>query len=202
MTAAPGIKTTARRIGAQVGAIALTLTLASCASDSDDAAQEPGGQTAASQTVFESERHAYELHLPARWQVTEYGGAWTSIAQVTPPGDVPGEDVASSLDGTGWLVVNSMPIPEKLSPSDWIARLDQQVKSTLGKDCPLTTSADVLAGEPATMGSHQCDGKTVVGRTLAHAGRGYYFTIGYPTDDTSTMSTLNDIVASIRFVDQ
>jgi hypothetical protein len=200
LTSAPHARTKGCRVGALVGVIALTLP--ACASNSEGAPPATDAQTAPSPILFESDRHAYALELPGEWEIAESAGTWRSLAQFTPPGEVPGEDLASTPGGSGWLVANSMAIPERMNSTDWMARLDRRVKSAFGQDCALSTGADVLAGEPSTIGSSDCDGTTVVGRSLTHAGRGYYFTIGYPTGDSDTEATLDRIVASIRFADQ
>ena len=41
-----------------------------------------------------------------------------------------------------------------------------------------------------------------LGRSLTHAGRGYYFTWGFQSGDTTTKATLESIVASGGFADQ
>ena len=80
--------------------------------------------------------------------------------------------------------------------------MDLPEKLGLGEDCPLVTDSDVVAGEPARTGTNECHGMTVGGRSLAHVGRGYYFTTDYPSGDSAAESALDGIVASIRFVDQ
>jgi hypothetical protein len=189
-----------RRVGALLGVIALTAS--ACTSESKGAPPAKDAQTAPSPIVFESARHGYELQLPENWDVTEYAGTWRSMAQFTPPGEIPGEDVASTPDGSGWLVANSMAIPAQMSSADWLAKIDRRVKSALADDCALSTESGVLAAEPATIGSSDCDGMTVVGTTVTHDDRGYYFTIGYPTGDSEAAAALESIVASIRFGDQ
>jgi hypothetical protein len=181
------------------------LALTSCtstSSDSADAAPATDAQAVAPTTSYESERHAYRLELPPEWEITEYDGAWTRLGQFNPPGEVPGEDVASGPLGSGWLVANSMALAQGMSPADWLTRLDRRVRSGLPPGCRLTSGSDVLDGEPVVVGRNRCDGMTIVGRSLAHAGRGYYFTIGFRTGDSTSGDTLDGIVASIRFVDQ
>jgi hypothetical protein len=40
-----------------------------------------------------------------------------------------------------------------------------------------------------------------VGRSLTHADRGYDFTMGFQSGDTTTAATLEGVVASIGFAD-
>lgn len=188
-------------LGVLMAAIALVLT--SCTSaDSDAEPPTTDAQTAPSPSSFESGRHAYTIELPAGWVAAEYGGTWTTFEQFTPGAEVPGEDVVSSTASSGFLVANSMAIPAGMTRSDWLAELGRRVRSGLDQKCRLTTGADVIAGERATIIRQRCDEMTIIGRSLTHAGRGYYFTIGFPTGESSTAATLDDIVSSIRFADQ
>ena len=41
-----------------------------------------------------------------------------------------------------------------------------------------------------------------VGRSLTHAERGYYFTMGFQSGDPTTKATLEGVVASIGFAVQ
>jgi hypothetical protein len=208
MTAPASSVVKAYCLGALLAASAHLLT--ACTSvDSDDATPSTDAQAAPSIDVqtppspisFESERHSYRLELPTGWEVAEYGGTWTSFEEFVPGGEVPGEDVASSPGGTGFLVANSMEIADETSSAAWLGELERLVRTGLGPECQLTTDTVVLAGERATIARHRCEGMTVVGRSLTHADRGYYFTIGFPTGDTATATTLDGIVSSIRFVD-
>ena len=57
-----------------------------------------------------------------------------------------------------------------------------------------------LPAEPATIVEQPCEGSIVVGRSLTHGGRGYYFTSRYAEDDETAAST-GQLVASIQFTD-
>ena len=190
-------------LGALLAAIAVTLTSCSPA-DMGGAPRGTDEQASASPSpsTFESERHAYRLEVPPGWDVTEYGGTWRSFKQFSPGAEVPGEDVVLSPDGGAFLVANSMAIPEGMTPSDWLADLERLVRSGRDPDCTETTDTGDLAGEPAMIVEHRCDAMNVVGRSLTHGGRGYYFTIGFPPGDSAIAATLEGIVSSIRFVDE
>jgi hypothetical protein len=191
---------------------ALAFTLASCAAD--DPGKVPQSETqkptdvestpspSPSPSSFESERHSYSFELPAGWTVAEYGGTWTRFKQFSPGAEVPGEDVVSSSEGQGFLVANSMALPDGMSPADWLAELERLTGSGPDPGCEKTSGRDVLAGEPARLVEHRCEDVTLVGRSLTHGGRGYYFTIGVPADDVTSAAALEAIVASIRFVDR
>jgi hypothetical protein len=45
-----------------------------------------------------------------------------------------------------------------------------------------------------------CDDDVILGRSLVHGGRGWYFTTR-GTDDAATTALLDDLVASIEFTD-
>jgi hypothetical protein len=183
---------------------ASALLLTACTSADSDATPPTDAQTAKtpqSPGSFESERHSYRLELPTGWEVAEYGGTWTSFEEFVPGDEVPGEDVVSTPGGPGFLVANSMAIAEGTSSAAWLAELGRLVRTGLGPECQLTTDTVALAGERASIARHRCEGVTVVGRSLTHADRGYYFTIGFPTGDIATATTLDGIVSSIRFVD-
>jgi hypothetical protein len=189
---------------------ALAVTLVSCGGDEEQGAPQAETQagpdasstsspSTPSPTSFESDRHSYSIELPPGWVVSEFGGTWTSFEQFTPGAEVPGEDVASSPDGQGFLVANSMTVPKGMSPADWSAELLRLTRSGRGPGCEEAIDKDVLAGERATLVEHRCEGTNVIGRSLTHAGRGYYFTIGFPGDDSAAQATLERIVASVRF---
>jgi len=205
---------TSRRTGVVALLSALAFMLASCTTEDTGGSPEPEspGPTDAESTPslspsvspssFDSERHAYSLELPAGWTVAEYGGTWTTFKQFTPGAEVPGEDVVSSSESPGFLVANSMAIPNGMSPADWLAELERLTRSGRGPDCDEIIDKDVLAGEPARLVEHRCEDITLVGRSLTHGGRGYYFTIGAPADDVTSAAALEAIVASIRFVER
>jgi hypothetical protein len=160
----------------------------------------PSMSPAPSPSVFESERHAYTVEVPAGWDVTEYTGTWTRLIQFSPGAEVPGEDVVLSPDGGAFLVSNSMAIPRDMTDAEWLEAFDARVTAGLDPDCPGKRKSGDVAGEPATIITQRCEGMVVVGRSLTHEDRGYYFTTGFPAEDSVTAATLDDIVASIRFV--
>ena len=53
---------------------------------------------------------------------------------------------------------------------------------------PNTTRTGVVAGERAAITQHRCADMDYVGRSMTHADRGYYFTMGFPHGDTTTKS--------------
>jgi hypothetical protein len=188
-------------------AAVITATLVSCSTGQPSGT--PGATDAplpssptASPSTFESERHGYRLEVVPGWDVTEYTGTWTSFKQFSPGAEVPGEDVVSSPDGGSFLVANAMVTPKGMTSSDWLAALDRLVARGPDPSCSVRTDTDVLAGERARIVVHRCEEMTIVGRSLTHGGRGYYFTIGFPAGDSATEATLEGIVASIRFVDR
>jgi hypothetical protein len=200
-------------VGALLAAIAITLTACSSA-DSDEprpAAQEQSDvrsngpasdpSTTASPNWFESAQHGYRLEVPTDWEFDEGAGTWTSFDQFVPGTEVPGEDLASSTAGSGWLVANSMLLPTGMTPEEWLAELDTLVGSGPSPDCREQRGTDVVAGEQATVVRHRCDDLTIVGSSLIHANRGYYFTVGYTTGDSATQATLDGIVSSLGFID-
>jgi hypothetical protein len=144
----------------------------------------------------------YRIEVPADWEFVEGDDTWTSFDQFVPGSAVPGEDLASSSTGSGWLVANSMLLPKGMSSEEWLAELDELVDSGPSPDCREQRGTDVVAGDQATVVRHRCDDLTIVGSSLIHADRGYYFTVGYTTGDASTESTLEAIASSIRFIDQ
>jgi hypothetical protein len=196
MTAGPLL-----RVAAFLAALAITLT--SCTSEDRqgelEASDVPSSQSA---SRFVSERHSYHLEVPAGWEVTEYGGTWTDFAQFSPGAEVPGEDVASAPDGSGFLVSNSMAIPNGMSPDDWLAELERAVTSGPDTSCQETTDTGVVAGDQARITRHRCADMGYVGRSLTHADRGYYFTMGFQSGDSTAEATLEGVVGSIRFTDQ
>ena len=200
-----------------IGALALlaliAITLTACsAAESDEprsAAQEQSDirstgaasdpPTTASPRSFESAQHGYRIEVPADWAFVQGTGTWTSFHQFVPGTEVPGEDLASSAAGSGWLVANSMPLPRGMTSEEWLAELDELVGSSPSPDCREQRKTDVVAGEQATVIRHRCGDLTTVGSSLVHADRGYYFTVGYRTGDTATESTLKGLASSIRF---
>ena len=182
---------------------ALVIMLASCSSeDSAGAPKATDVPSSLSATQFVSERHSYHLEVPAGWKVAEYGGTWTDVAQFSPGAEVPGEDVVSGPAGSGFLVSNSMAIPEGMSPDEWLAKLERLVTSGPTESCRESADIDIVAGEQARITQHQCADMDYVGRSLTHADRGYYFTMGFHSGDTTTKATLEGVVASIGFADQ
>jgi hypothetical protein len=153
-----------------------------------------------SPSTFESERHSYTVEVPPEWDVTEYPGTWTRLSQFNPGAEVAGEDVVLSPDGGAFLVANSMAIPAGMTTSDWRTAFGARVEAGLDPNCPERSDSGTLAGETATIVTQRCEGMVIVGRSLTHAGRGYYFTVGFRAGDPATKATLDGIVASIRFV--
>jgi hypothetical protein len=194
------------------------LALVSCGGDEEPGAPEPAAEgtsdtastpspstpspSATSPTSFESDRHAYSIELPPGWVVSEFGGTWTSLEQFSPGAEVPGEDVASSPDAQGFLVANSMTIPDGMNPEDWLARLLRLTRSGRAPGCDEAIGEAVLAGEQATIVDHRCEDFHVVGRSVTHGDRGYFFTIGFPADDPAARATLEHIVASVHFLER
>ncbi|RYP81923.1 hypothetical protein EKO23_22820 [Nocardioides guangzhouensis] len=164
---------------------------------SSDVASRPS--TTATPRLFESAQHGYRLEIPTDWEFVEGAGTWIRFDQFVPGSQVPGEDLASTTDGFGWLVANSMLLPKEMTREEWLTELDELVGSGPLPDCREQRRADVLAGEQATVTRHRCDDLTIVGSSLVHANRGYYFTVGYTTGDASTESRLEEIASSIRF---
>jgi hypothetical protein len=142
------------------------------------------------------------VRLPADWEFVGGTGTWTSFDQFVPGSAVPGEDLASSTTGSGWLVANSMLLPNGMNPEEWLAELDELVGSGPSPNCREQRGTDALAGEQVTVVLHRCDDLTIVGSSLIHANRGYYFTLGFPTGDSATAATLDGIASSLRFIDQ
>jgi hypothetical protein len=187
---------------------AIAVTLLSCSPEEEgreprrNDPSAPSPAPSPSPSTFESERHGFRLDVPPGWEVTEYGGTWTSFDQFSPGAEVPGEDVALSPDGGSFLVANSMPIPEGMTPADWMAELQRLVESERDPSCKERVYRDLLAEEEAMVVERRCEGMNIVGRSLTHGDRGYYFTIGFPASDPTAAATLEDILGSIRFVDR
>ena len=181
---------------------AIVIMLTSCTSE--DRAGAPKADVSSSQSAsrFVSERHSYHFEVPAGWKVTEYGGTWADFAQFSSGAEVPGEDVVSAPDGSGFLVSNSMAIPNGMNPDGWLAELERLVTSGPDKSCQKTTDTEVVADEQARITRHRCEDMEYVGRSLTHADRGYYFTMGFQSGDSTIEATLEGIVASIGFTDQ
>jgi hypothetical protein len=187
--------------------LALMFTAGSCSSADTDPAptadQPPPSSSppspSPSPSTFVSQRHGYSLQLAPGWQVAEYGGTWSSLDELSPSAEVPGEDVASSNDSPGFLVANSMTIPTGMSSEAWLAEVDRRVASGSDPDCRASNDTGMVAGEEARIIHHLCADREVIGRSLTHAGRGYYFTIGFPAGDATTAATLETIVATIDF---
>ena len=182
---------------------ALLITLTACGSDDGEGSPKATEKTSSpSSNEFVSPRHSYHFEVPAKWKVDEYDGTWTDFAQFSPGSDVPGEDVVSSPGSSGFLVSNSMAIPQGMSPDRWLAELDRLTSSGPSKACRMTTRTGVVAGERAAITQHRCADMVYIGRSMTHADRGYYFTMGFPPGDTTTKTTLDRVVASIGFADE
>jgi plastocyanin len=155
--------------------------------------------TSAGADIFESTRHSYRVEVPANWVVNEYPGAWEDLAQFTPGGEIPGEDAIAPRDFSSFLVMNSMPIPAGMSPAEWGAAFEAIVATGLPADCSTTTRSEMFAGEPATIVEQSCADVAVVGRSLVHGGRGYYFTTLSPHPDPAGVAVVAEMAASIEF---
>lgn len=194
--------------------VATAIALTACASsDSDEprpARQQQGDgpstaaagdpSSKASPTSFESAQHHYRIEVPAGWTFVEGVGTWARLDQFVPGAEVPGEDLVTSATSSGFLVANSMRLPEGITPQAWLAELDELVGSGPSPDCHEQRTTAVVAGEQATVVRHRCKDKTLVGSSLIHGDRGYYFTIGYPTGDAAIESTLEELASSVRFI--
>lgn len=178
--------------------LTIGLTLAACSSEAPSAAAPPASSSDPPRT-FESTRHGYSVEVPPGWDVTEYEGTWKSLEQFAPGAEVAGEDVVAPTDLSSFLVSNSMRIPPKMAASEWLAAFDALVAAGFNSKCPGTTGTGAVAGEPATVVEQPCDGSIIIGRSLTHEGRGYYFTIRFPAGDATTEATFDGLVASIRF---
>jgi hypothetical protein len=190
-----------------IATLVVGLAIIGCgSSEGDDEAAAPtttSTSSAPSTTAplsFESTRHHYRLEVPAGWRVTEYEGTWTDLEQFDPGAEVAGEDVIAPASTSSFLVVNSMAIPEGMSATDWLTAFDAAVATGLTETCPGSTRAGEIAGEPATIVEQPCEGSVIIGRSLTHEGRGYYFTTRGPSDDPDSEAMLENLVASIAFV--
>ncbi|GAB3053451.1 hypothetical protein GCM10027053_12390 [Intrasporangium mesophilum] len=168
-----------------------------------DPAQGPGPTPLASRppAPFVSDRHGYRLIVPPGWAVVEHDGTWRSFAQFVAGVRLPGEEVISAPDRDAFLVANSMVIPTETGPASWIAGLDSLVDRARPPGCRESAASDVVGGQPASVVTHRCADVTIVGSGLTHRGRGYYFTIGFPTGDAAAANLLEDVVDSIRFTE-
>lgn len=163
----------------------------------------PSASTSASATadVFESTRHGYRVEVPAGWVVNEYEGSWDSLAQFTPGGEIPGEDAVAPMDFRSFLVMNSMAIPAGMADKEWLSAFKSLVEAGLPTDCLATRQSGTFAGEPATILEQTCADATIVGRSLVHGGRGYYFTTKSPHPDPASEAVVERLAASIAFTD-
>lgn len=150
---------------------------------------------------FVSVRHGYRLEVPPGWLVNEYEGTWTELDQFDPGAEVPGEDVVATLDYAAFLVINSMPLQDGMSDVEWLEAFDGRVAGGVDPACPVTRSQGTVGGEPASIAAQPCDGSMIIGRSLTHGGRGYYFTTRAPADDAATQAILDRVVGSIGFSD-
>jgi hypothetical protein len=141
------------------------------------------------------------MEVPAGWIVNEYDGSWDSLSQFTPGGEIPGEDAAAPRDFSSFLVMNSMAIPAGMTDREWLSAFEALVTEGLPADCPGTTQSGTFAGEPATIMEQTCADAAIVGRSLVHGGRGYYFTTMSPPDDPASEAIVDALAASIRFTE-
>ena len=200
-----------RRLGVVVISVAVGACASSDAPTASTSGSAPDSSTPASviaspsaspsATVFESSRHGYRVEVPPGWNVNEYGGSWEALSQFTPGGEIPGEDVIAPPDFGSFLVMNSMPIPTDMTADAWHSAFQALVSAGLPADCPGTTRSATFAGEPATIVEQTCDGAAIVGRSLVHGGRGYYFTTLSPYPDPVSEALVEALAASIEFTD-
>lgn len=162
---------------------------------------EPSPSPESTWGTFESTRHGYRVAVPPGWDVREWEGTWVNFSDFGPGKEVPGEDVLRAMDLSSFLVDNSMVIPDGMTPEEWLAELDRIVQAELDPACPGTTSEGTLAGEPAKILVQPCGGSVIVGRSVTHAGRGYYFTTKVPEGDTAAEATIQQVIDSIEFTD-
>jgi hypothetical protein len=183
--------------------IVVGLIVAACASEAPTSDRSPSTPTTSPSPsrTFESSRHGYLVEVPPRWDVTEHPGTWTRLGQFSPGAEVPGEDVVAPPDLSSFLVSNSMEIPSGMTASEWLEAFDALVAAGLPAACPATTGSGTLAGERATVVEQSCEGSIIIGRSLTHAGRGYYLTVRFPADDAAARATVERLVRSIRFAD-
>ncbi|HEY5886833.1 MAG TPA: hypothetical protein VIT24_03845, partial [Acidimicrobiales bacterium] len=99
-----------------------------------------------------------------------------------------------------FLVVNSMALPEGTTPAAWTAAFGALVADGLVDGCTRTSGEGSVAGETAHVVADTCDDDVIIGRSLVHGSRGWYFTTR-GTDDAATAALLDDLVASIEFTD-
>jgi hypothetical protein len=193
---------------------AVCLSMAACSGDSPSGDSRPTSASPRTPTTtsveatpspspspFESDRHAYAATIPGGWQVTEYEGEWTNLDQFSPGAEVPGEDVIAPSDLAAFLVMDSMAIPDGMSAEEWLEAFDDLVEEGASPDCSTTVDRGTFAGERATVVEQNCDGSVIVGRSLMHGGRGYYFTVVFPEGDKAAEATVDAILTSIRFTD-
>lgn len=151
--------------------------------------------------VFESKRHGYRVEVPVGWFVNEYDGSWDSLAQFTPGGEIPGEDAVAPPGFRSFLVMNSMALPSDMTASDWLSAFEALVAAGLPANCPGTARPDTFAGEPATILEQTCTDVAIIGRSLVHGGRGYYFTTMSPHPDPASEAIVERLAASIEFTE-
>jgi plastocyanin len=161
----------------------------------------PPSPASAEADSFESARHGYRVEVPPGWVVNEYPGTWEDLAQFTPGGEIPGEDAIAPRDFSSFLVMNSMPIPAGMDAQEWETAFEAIVAAGLPTECSTTTRSDMFAGEPATIVEQICADVAVVGRSLVHNGRGYYFTTMSPHPDPASTAVVEHLAASIEFTD-
>jgi hypothetical protein len=184
--------------------MALLVTVPACGS-SDDAEGAPAASTtevttttAAASVSFESTRYPYRVVMPADWTLSQIDGTWTSLDQFSAGEQVPGEEVLGTPDRDTFLVVNSMALPDGTTPAAWTDAFGTLVAEGLFDGCTRTTGDGTVAGEPADVVEDTCGDDLIVGRSLVHGGRGWYFTTRGTDEDTAV---LDDLVASIEFTD-
>ena len=141
------------------------------------------------------------MEIPPGWNVNEYSGSWEDLSQFAPGGEIPGEDVIATPDFGSFLVMNSMPIPTDMTAEAWHSAFQELVSAGLPADCPGTTRSATFAGEPATIVEQTCAGAAIVGRSLVHGGRGYYFTTLSPYPDPALEALVETLAESIEFTD-
>jgi len=157
--------------------------------------------SAATLESFTSERHGYRVNVPRNWHVYDYEGEWTELEEFRPGSEVPGEDVIAPPPLFPFLVMNSMSIPDGVSEDEWRMQFDSLVEAALPEDCPGVSEQGTVAGVEATVITQDCDGFLMIGRSLAHNGRGYYFTTRSSSDDAASITLLKDLVASVQFIE-
>jgi hypothetical protein len=141
------------------------------------------------------------VEVPVGWFVNEYDGSWDSLAQFTPGGEIPGEDAVAPPGFRSFLVMNSMALPSDMTASDWLSAFEALVAAGLPANCPGTARPDTFAGEPATILEQTCTDVAIIGRSLVHGGRGYYFTTMSPHPDPASEAIVERLAASIEFTE-